>query len=735
MRISDLRFEGVQKQAGPENPGQQQLENDFAHMAYVFLQDRAPLFIPYMLGFETVEQNTDGSRAVGIFGFKVGNKMYYIPVFFINGQIRGMDVIFSKEENRTMALTEDQIMAILDADKLEITGNAADESVREEFENPDLTSLVVPPSTKRASMREDWSKFAYAVLNAFETDPQLQESMLNALKAASGEAPEYTGPGALHSYFSNHGGPDVMKKFFRAAAENPKLASAALTFYPSLEDLYVEDFDPSLAPVKQAEKVTVVTRGNDYPVNLSEEDRTELVRDGFTVIDRREDAEKSELYEVSTAQYTNPTEAGLYNVLLEGGVISELWCIPTPAVGDNKPECALLQKENKKGTLQRHAQVYVLGDKQSDIEELAKDLPKLSDAPLHTRMLVMLKSGKPVGVYSFDRSIQKGGKAIQFTAEDYSIYCPDVIGANDPAQFELPDHTSVILSESHPEDSVTRKGAKVMIPADAVYLELDYHNDAVHPGSPNDLEYSLHKSAYDSLVVESPDGGAFHVGLNGFQTPEMTGRQAQVFLIKNLGLSKDAASKAVKVASVNYKYRAWMKAAQTVDMHMPPPQMPSPYGYDDWSGAAMVAPSEQVLPGQATGRPALDDDPRPPDGTGGQTGSEQLAGELAMLAEQAASTGQRSVFEHGTIGSLAKLYNSSEVVDQYLPEIRVAIDRLGRLLFLFHWNNEDFEERYGSDEMADIESQLKNVFKMLNDLYLQLKNKAVDAGDESVSFR
>ena len=42
------------KDADVESPDEAQLESDFASMAFVFLRDRAPALMPYLLGFEVV---------------------------------------------------------------------------------------------------------------------------------------------------------------------------------------------------------------------------------------------------------------------------------------------------------------------------------------------------------------------------------------------------------------------------------------------------------------------------------------------------------------------------------------------------------------------------------------------------------------------------------------------------------------------------------------------------------
>ena len=55
----------------------------------------------------------------------------------------------------------------------------------------------------------------------------------------------------------------------------------------------------------------------------------------------------------------------------------------------------------------------------------------------------------------------------------------------------------------------------------------------------------------------------------------------------------------------------------------------------------------------------------------------------------------------------------------------VALDRLGRILFIFYWKNEDFAERYGEEDLAEMEDMLRGVFKSYGDLVLKLKEKSV----------
>jgi hypothetical protein len=99
------------------------------------------------------------------------------------------------------------------------------------------------------------------------------------------------------------------------------------------------------------------------------------------------------------------------------------------------------------------------------------------------------------------------------------------------------------------------------------------------------------------------------------------------------------------------------------------------------------------------------------------------------LAAQAGQIGQKHIFDHASIGGLSKIYDTSAVIDSYVPELMQALDRLGRILFLYYWKNEDFSERYGSNDIAEMEDLIRSVFKSFGELVLQLRKKAIDQDD------
>ena len=95
-----------------------------------------------------------------------------------------------------------------------------------------------------------------------------------------------------------------------------------------------------------------------------------------------------------------------------------------------------------------------------------------------------------------------------------------------------------------------------------------------------------------------------------------------------------------------------------------------------------------------------------------------------QIAQFASSNNLPNVFEHGLVGSLVKVYDSVSMIDKYLPDMESAIDRLGRILFLFYWKPRDFEDAYGTDDMANLENQLLSNFKSFGALVLDLIKKS-----------
>jgi hypothetical protein len=77
------------------------------------------------------------------------------------------------------------------------------------------------------------------------------------------------------------------------------------------------------------------------------------------------------------------------------------------------------------------------------------------------------------------------------------------------------------------------------------------------------------------------------------------------------------------------------------------------------------------------------------------------------------------------LGSLSKAVRQPSMVERYLGDLMGGVDRLGRILFLCYWHGEEFEDRYGKQDMPELEDGLRNSFEAVGDILLALKRKAV----------
>jgi hypothetical protein len=96
------------KEAGTQTKDDQAVAEAFAQQAYTAVgnRDRKIMCDPYLLGFEIVDKNEENNRLVGVFAFRVSGEILMVPVFFLNGKIKGQDLLYRKPVNRFYPNTE-----------------------------------------------------------------------------------------------------------------------------------------------------------------------------------------------------------------------------------------------------------------------------------------------------------------------------------------------------------------------------------------------------------------------------------------------------------------------------------------------------------------------------------------------------------------------------------------------------------------------------------------------------
>ena len=105
------------------------------------------------------------------------------------------------------------------------------------------------------------------------------------------------------------------------------------------------------------------------------------------------------------------------------------------------------------------------------------------------------------------------------------------------------------------------------------------------------------------------------------------------------------------------------------------------------------------------------------------SGNPILPQHVIQSANDLASRGVKEIFDVGMMSSLVETADLSELKKDYIGRMIKGMDAVGRMLFLFYWHQDEFEERYGDNEMKKLENTLRQVFKSSGDLVLFLREK------------
>gem|GEM_PF-6445471 len=88
---------GADFAGGPESG---EIERALEQIAEQQISTRAPGLMPFWLGFQLLKKTDDNTRACGIFAFKAGEELIYIPVFCINGELQGHEMMYLVSQDR-----------------------------------------------------------------------------------------------------------------------------------------------------------------------------------------------------------------------------------------------------------------------------------------------------------------------------------------------------------------------------------------------------------------------------------------------------------------------------------------------------------------------------------------------------------------------------------------------------------------------------------------------------------
>lgn len=717
--VNDLEWK---KAAMEPQPSKNEVERAFMDQAYAFIQNKAGRLLsdPHRLGFEIVYKNDANTRLVGIFAFRAEARLLYAPCFFINGAVKGTDLLYDQSRKMFCPLTEDWVEY-----KLETSSSAQGSGYKNDAQmrrSMDVRKLMIPPSNR----------------GFFEKGAKIELPIADVLVEMSKTAT--LGP-ILRQFMLEDGGLGALNHIEKAAASSMEFAQALAT-------LDGDDFAPDGLVDLQAPTVekSADARGDLYVITevcdmLKAARVEEFAKRGYDFSDERKD---TTTVEVNDIELQNVDKTGIYHVLCVDGSVEAAFCVKgakriypgekcSPECGVNISASSDVDVIYKDGTVTNTHEVVYGELKGDETDWEAEGVAKLKPTKGSYYVLYCPKANVHSHVYV----------RASRTVGDQTVYTLADAADDNAATVELvinPEQEESFVGDTwHACECVwvkfkVKSGSSWGQPTrgkslgDALTLDrFLYTNDMI----PAELRCE-EKSAGQRYTLSLP-----HI----LETFDMAEPNMAVKLARDLGIQGDTALTLIDAATALGSIKFWMPKADLEKAGamrlMDDPdfsrEFDSDFGVPVDPGTATrltVQDPQEPFPGQRIG-----DAVKPEGGSNSETMSldEIMSQAPEQLAQLAQMRGLSNVFEHGMVGALTKTFNVVTMIDRYTPELEKALDAIGRCLFLFFWKPGEFQDAYGVDDMQNLEDELINAFEGMGSLTLSLLRRSSQTKTEMVT--
>lgn len=733
-------------------------EQAFSNLAHAYLRDSAPKLLDHEIGFQLLDRDRENTKAIGVFAFKVGSNWLYAPVFFLNGDLKGHELLYIKNQDMFVPLKENWINYLVNR-KPNILGSSVDRNLNQLGQRqPDFTQLSRSPA-KFGSARPTLREMTTAAMPTFakcatmNTAAAFQEigrvldlpKFLKEARLATIEmlVKSFQDAPALAQAFDQFHGLGVIKEAIAAAKERenrPKIASV-LSEAP--------EKSPAVAGLKI---ITMnVTMQTKLPPETTEEDQEKLLRDGVLILDQRDRDNVSIPYNIQVEKKLwNPTSSGLYDILVKPGNIERVYIAMFPMGAAKRSDfVTVVRTEGKPEWVNTRAdQVFCVAcptDKEK--EEWFNGLPDAKSLPSSGRYMLINDRGDstvPVRVIREYGESEFGTTSYEVHMEDHSKFPPkghiSSCYYTDPLNYDKWRDGVRIHLGGKKGSSLRSSMGDIFVPEGYKLLKCAPGEDdeetaedqgacgcggsempPLMPGNLADAQLELMGKTASLEVYHN--GTEVTINKEAARSPIA----ALVTLVEHHGLREDAAREILKTAAAKRKFSCHVKYA-------------APYGPPMMVGQGPTAPSdpgpvmggETIMGADVPTQMGIDIGMPVADMSASQTDRQvynpntRLDKRDIRSVMQAAETGQKEVFDTAMIGSMLRAVRDDSLVDRYMGELTNGLDKLGRILFMFYWHGDRFADRYGKADMPELEDSLRNAFEMLGDVILFLKQKTIE---------
>lgn len=656
-------------------------EITMGQLADAEVSQNAPMLSEYKVGFQLLEKDKDDTRGCGVCVYDLNSQWVYVPVFFVNSRLTGTELMLFPAINQFMPCKEGWINYIKNKKAILLGKTVPKEGIKGGPGSAMLTSTSSLPFTKTAMDLDTDSLFQEADglgRNMFDLKkwiPMLGKEAAASVAVSAVRDPDFAN--ALLRFYS----PDDIKGMMDVPAPMRKTASA-----------------PANRDVRIYRGLT-----KEAADNLGEEEKKVLAKDGDFVKDNRRST--SDVFKMTegSGSLTTPAGSGVYDILMADGTfkkylvlfpvvceVEERYCCP----GEEKTTALRPEKNSSMALMSMDKPTYFI---RGNCTVLGKRADNMDPA-------VLKKAVADAGV-SMDRAFKTRHRKIlilQGDGEGYLLDTGRFVMSGNVMTF---DHNSPVkkLVFTEAPGKLTRSEGTLYVPNGCRLVD--------------DLEHAF-------LNIDDWDAREDRI------TQE---RQKHVFgdvgTVSNIkALSKEAGYIPLGIRSqgdlfdVSIDGHCWNATRGELMDHLVL-----------WHGVAgplakhMIKEASEKdcewLIKYAEDYPAFAEDENTEESD--VVGGDIISGRDAVV--RASDAGVKDVMDVTVLKSLARTGNIASSLRKYTTDLMQGMDRLGRLLFLFYWNNKAFSEKYGLDDMAELEETLTESFNIVGDLLLFLLRKSTSA--------
>ena len=683
------------------------------------LNAKLPTMKNFHVGFQLLEKNDDETKAIGVNAFLVNGVLVYNPVFFLNGQFKGMDLLYIVDKDMFVPAMDNWLVAIKDETKniLSIGKSVSPSKKYRNFSSADipleevLFSATSAPITKVAAAQSFITKGQYERMTnrQVKDDLSLQDTLMLLPKEAQ-------------------------VCFCNTMRTNADFANAVFQFYKP-EDIqqfamsFKEAADTAkAAPVEKTEEEVQVISKMDDPkaAQLDPKEKELFLHNGVFVKDKRARHSVVFKHDFKEGVIENPTHDGVYDVLMSNGSFKPFViftniksarygggnapgkdvctchhmpckCCTSAAGGsldDNQMRgrnCAVIPYgEPTKYFIKPITELFTRPS-QNYVEY---EKPRNGVGTVATKASFMRLMKDKTNYFNHVLLVQKDYRAYEVSIQDNGTVTID-------GDYRSPKS---LLFTGKP-GKMTAANTVLTIPEDIkAFGQMDYKeaNKFIF-GNVDTIQRILRTEAgLGEVQVFNRSGEVTVRSDKGHKTMDKVAALKHLTMVE--GIRGNQAVEILKEAAraPSQMKRYFIKYASEYDVENAP------------GVRNEINQHSETNPIETYDR---------------QNGKAVMPNQFVQEAVKASQTGSRQVFDTSVLNNLIRSADISQLRKDFLKDMIKGMDKVGRLLFVFYWHMDEFEERYGKDELKDLEEKLKQVFKETGDLILFLKEKMALGGD------